>query len=338
MTLSLLRTRASALLAALLVGTLALTACATGDDNTNRPADDNANTTAEGYPVTIDTAYGEITLDKKPERIVVLTPQYVDLLTSIGEQPIATNTGDFADEDNFFEFYEWLDGKYDGEIDASLLNAEVQGVPEAIASYDPDLILGNVWSVPEDLYAQMSDIAPTYAGRNPGAATDWEELLADLGVMTGKEAEATGAIDGYEAEMLDAKTRLPGFEGRTFFTGHYINQEYNLGGLGIYPDLGMEPAEGQPLEFSSNPISISLENIDQLTADVLAISVHVDPTGKDELEADPRFAALPAVQNGTVLWGDWQSARASAEPGPASLSWYLESVVSQLEQSPLNQQ
>lgn len=43
------------------------------------------------------------------------------------------------------------------------------------------------------------------------------------------------------------------------------------------------------------------------------------------------------MQNETVIWSDWKRARASAEPGRASLSWLLEQVVSHLEQSELNQ-
>lgn len=336
MTLSRTLTRASALLAALLTGVLALSACASSDDDTDSPTDDTASS-EEGYPITIDTGYGEITLDDKPERIVVLTPQYVDILTAIGEQPIVTHPG-FANEDDFFENYVWLDGQYTGEFDAELLTAEIQGIPEVIASYEPDLILGNVWNVPEELYSQMSDIAPTYTGRVPDAMTDWTELITDLGEMTGKEGEAAAAVAAYESEIVEARNRLPGFEGRTFFAGHYLDQEYALGSGGVYPDLGMEPAEGQPLDHTTSAPSISLENIDQLTADVLVMAIHVDPTGRDELEADPRFTNLPAFQNGTVIWQDWQLARAVSEPGPASSSWYLEEIVSQLEQSPLNQE
>src|SRR5690606_30025832 len=103
------------------------------------------------------------------------------------------------------------------------------------------------------------------AGRNPDGATEWDELLDDLATMTGKEDAAAEVVDDYEAEIAAARDRLPGLQGKTFYSGHYLDQEYSLGGGGFYPDLGLEPAEDQPLDFSANPPSISLENVDQLT-------------------------------------------------------------------------
>lgn len=149
-------TRAST---AVVSAVLIFAACGGADSS-----DDSSGENSGGYPVTVDTAYGEVTLEEKPERIVVLTPQYVDLLTALDEEPTVTNPGDKAGEEDFLEFYEWLEDEYTGDVDAKLLNADFQAAPEVIGSYEPDLILGNVWSVPEEVYGQLSDIArPTPA-------------------------------------------------------------------------------------------------------------------------------------------------------------------------------
>ena len=63
---------ATMVIAVLLVG------CGAGGPKPTANADQE-----QGYPLTIATAYGDIVLTKKPERIVALAPNYLDLLTTL---------------------------------------------------------------------------------------------------------------------------------------------------------------------------------------------------------------------------------------------------------------
>lgn len=69
---------------------------------------------------------------------------------------------------------------------------------------------------------------------------------------------------------------------------------------------------------------------------MVIIAVLGDPEGQAELEADPRVAELPAAQNGSLFYFDATMAGAINPVSPASLRWWLDEFVPQLEASPLN--
>lgn len=336
--------------ATLLAGTLALTACsgdnASGQDQANKPGGNTGEAAKEVYPVTIDTAHGEITLEEKPERIVAIGHELVDALFSIDETPIAYG----ADKEGLFiqggpeeaplEFLPWLEGIDVTETEwvPELISSDDGVSAEAIAALEPDLIVGNIYSIDDQVYEQLSQIAPTYAGIEAETNTDWDDSVTALGALTGKTDEAAQVVADLEAEFVAARDRIPNLQNKTYNTGSYMDQTFWLGSGGeYYIDMGLEPAEGQPVIMGGDNPSISLENIDQLTADVLFIFTYGDEEARKELESDPRFTELPAVQNDAVFWTTNPMAQAENLTGPHSQSWFLEQTVSLLEETELNQ-
>ena len=61
-----------------------------------------------GFPATIDTAYGEITMEAEPARIVVLDGRQPELLQLLGETPAAFASYGATPEE-FAESSPWLD-------------------------------------------------------------------------------------------------------------------------------------------------------------------------------------------------------------------------------------
>ncbi|MFT4299616.1 MAG: ABC transporter substrate-binding protein [Aeromicrobium sp.] len=296
---------------------------------------------------TVDTAYGEITVDEKPERILVLDAAMVELLDVLGEEPLVV-VGEKADLDD----YPWLD--YDGEFDPDLWDADWNISAEAVAEWEPDLIVGsNPWQIDEKLYEDLSEIAPTYAGRYTqaeGGATTWQESLADLATLTGHDDTVVDqAVAAYDATLAAAAEKLPGLQGKSFQLAVLSDEDQQLWlteyANGPILGLGLTLGEGQPSgeggENAAEAPKYSLENIDQLSADVVFLVTHeyVDPEGefRASLEADPRVAELPAAQNGTLVYLKDTTWYAVNPPTPASVAWWLDQVMAQLEASALNQ-
>jgi len=334
--------RPTSLVAPLLALALALAGCSSSTETEGPGSTGNS----AAFPATVDTAYGDVTIEKKPERIVILDSSLAETLDVLGEKAIAL-AGEEADLDD----YPWLE--YDGEFDPKLWTADWNIAPEAVATWKPDLILGNVWSVDEKLYKQLSQIAPTYAGRytqDEGGATSWQENLADIAVLTGHDSDVvTTAEADYDATLKAAAEKLPDLQGKSFQLGVLDGDDQQLWLTEYANDpiigLGLSLGEGQPSgkdgSIAANAPKYSLENIDKLDADVVFIVTHdyADPEGefRSALEKDPRVPELPAAKNGTLVYLYGSQWYAVNPPTPASVTWWLDEVLPQLEASALNQ-
>lgn len=321
-----LRRRTAVIAAALLSATLTLTAC--GSDN-DKSGDAGAGST-EGFPVTIDSPAGEITLTEKPEKIVVLgAGNYVDALAALNEAP-AVLAGDDT-EQVYLEAAPYLEGRY-GEFVEGLFTGEGSPDAEAIGALNPDLIiLADLGNLDEPVYKQLKQIAPVYT---ESSSEDWSVALSDMGKVTGKSERAEEIISEVSAEFAAARERIPGLQGKTFLAGWTSEAYPDITTVSemnpLLTALGMVPADN--MSRPPDRGEISAENLDQITADVL----YADGD-KSAWEDDPRFADLPAVKNGAVVFEDEILEGALATSiGPASVPWLLERILPVLEKSALN--
>lgn len=316
-----------------LVGTAALLAgCGNGAVDSTEDAGADPVASSEDFSVTVDTVYGEITLDEKPQRIVAIVGPYLDMLLALDEAPVAFAGAGRSDGD-FLEGYPWLEdqGLDLSTEDPGLLAEGYTPSLEAIAAYEPDLILaeGSDWAVDEALYQEISQIAPTYT--SPHDHGGWADTLTDIAALTGKSDMAAEIISDVDAEFAEARDRLPGIAGGTYVVADRKGQEFVLRtNRFLFEELGLEP----DTELAALK-SVSVENIDQITADVLEVMAWKEPATRSDLEADPRFEELPASQNGTVIFSD-EALTTAVDAGPASIKWWLDQVVPQLEDSALN--
>ncbi|MGO2058043.1 MAG: ABC transporter substrate-binding protein [Candidatus Corynebacterium faecigallinarum] len=312
-----------------------VTACGSDDES------DGGGSSSGGdgeFPVTVESAHGDVTMEKAPERVVAVTPQAADLLVEIGVQPVVFGGLQEGDGESEYKDQPWLDGRFEGELDPDLLDGEYNASVEYIATLSPDLIVGNSWNISEEAFNKLSEVAPTYSGLESDRATDWDVQIEALGELTGHSEEASAAIAGMEDEFAKARDELPGLQGNTYNGASFDSAggQFRFGARSFLEDLGLEPAESQGVQ-TSNEQNLALENMSELDGDVLIIGVWQSDDAQDILEADPRFENLPANNGGVVLWSDIEWANASNAPTPNSLRWLLDLVVPQLKDSELNQ-
>jgi len=322
------------MLATGLVAGLVLSACsATPSDaggtvsNTQAAVAEVALTTGNAtdgpaFPATVDSVYGELTIDAPPQRIVALTYQGADILVSLGVQPVAVAMS----EQDIVDSRPWLSDQLTGTLDSGLSNPDYSVNIERILSYQPDLIVGDSWQIADQAtFEKLNSMATTYAGAIKGN-TDWDVLTLALGKAVGEPDKAAAAIADVQAKFAASRGELEALQGKTYqFVRFAMSEGFAFGNGSWLEQFGLTPATNQ--DNSMQGAGISLENLDQLNADVLVIWAYNDEQGV--LEADRRFQDLPSTQAGLLVWADEKMAYATNGPGPLSLA-YVNDVVTPL--------
>jgi len=148
-----------------------------------------APSSAAAYPVTV----GAVTLDKRPERIISLSPTATEMLFAIGagKQVVA------VDDQSTFP----------PEAPKSALSGFKPNA-EAIAAYNPDLVVisNDIDKIAGALKALK---IPVYLGAAASTLDDSYRQLADLGALTGHGAEAAAVVRQLTDDIAKLVKDLP---------------------------------------------------------------------------------------------------------------------------------
>ncbi len=194
-----------------------------------------------GYPVTVTADGTEITLDRRPERIVSLSPTSTEMLFAIGagSQVVAVD-----DQSN-----------YPPQAPTTELSGFEPNL-EAIAGYEPDLVVTDDTGDIEEGLAALG--IPALA--QPAAETldDTYEQIEQLGILTGNGEEAEGIIADMRSEVAALVEAVPDFIvaptyyhelDPTLFTATsetFIGHVYGLVGLRNISDGAKGAGSGYP--------------------------------------------------------------------------------------------
>lgn len=198
----------------LLATALTLTACGTteeadpdtGDGGGAEDAGDDGATSdgaegAAGGPVTYTDERGEHTLDAPAQDVVVLEWGLTENLLALGVTPVGA-----AD----VEGYNTWDTSI--ELDPGTPDVGMRGEPSLsdITALEPDLIV-TVTDVPENVIAQLEDIAPVLAVRGSDSEDPLGYMRSTvelLGTATGKEAEAQESLNTFDEALEEGRTAI----------------------------------------------------------------------------------------------------------------------------------
>lgn len=230
-----------ALLPLLIVAALMAAAC--GAEAPRPAAEPTTPATQEAtFPVTVKAANGEVRIERRPERIVSLSPTATEMLFAVGagDQVVAV-------DDN---------SNYPPEAPMTDLSGYEPNV-EAIAGFDPDLVA--ISNDPGDVEKSLKalDIAVIL---QPAAESldDTYTQIEQLGVATGHVAEAAGLVANMKTDIQRLVDEAPDFEepltfyhelDQTYFTvtsDTFIGQIYRLVGLRNIADEARGAAPDYP--------------------------------------------------------------------------------------------
>ncbi|MGW3296876.1 iron-siderophore ABC transporter substrate-binding protein [Streptomyces xiamenensis] len=319
-------------LALLAVAALALplAACGSDDDTAAEPAGQEENASSDGgaFPVTVATAFGDVTIEEEPQRVVALGWGDAETALALGVQPVgASDWLAFGGEG----VGPWAEGLYD---EAPELIGTMEPELERIAELDPDLILDLNSSGTQERYDMLERIAPTVGIPEGGQQykISWREQVTMIATALGRAEAGEQLIADTEDAFAQAAADHPEFEGKTI-----VVSAVTSGGYGAYVQNSGRVDFVEALGFTNSPavnelagedfsIPVSKERLDLLDADVTIVTpIGVPPT---DISEDPLYQAIPSVADGRgLVLDDPEISLAFATNTVLSLPYALDLVV-----------
>lgn len=330
--------RPSTLLAAAAL-TLSLAACGSGSSTGQGSADGSSASTAEagggGFPATVTTAFGEVTIEQQPERVVALGWGDAETALALGTQPVgASDWLGFGGEG----VGPWAEGMYDS---APTIIETMEPSYEQIAALQPDLILDVRSSGDQARYDRLSEIAPTVGVPEGGQnyLTESEDQLDMIAEALGATERADELQDEVDQQFDEAREAHPDWQGKTASVA-----TKTADGWGAYVDGDTRLEFMKNLGFSQNPavaemapnatgfsVSLSAENLNTVEADaVVAFPIFIETS---QLTGDAAWQALPAVSEGRAVVVEGDLSQAFSLGTTMATSYAIKEMVPRLESS-----
>lgn len=327
--------RTIAVLAATAAAALALSGCssaATAESESKAAS-------ADGFPVTIEHAFGETEIPAAPERVATWGWGSTEAVLALGVVPVAIAQQAYgANEDGVLP---WVAEELDelGVETPVILTDDGEAPPyEELVEAAPDVILAPYSGITEEQYELLSEIAPTVAYPDEPWTTPWRETVSIVGTALGKADDAQGVLDDLDAELAaqaEAHPELAGLSvaavwdvAGTFYV--YTPEDSRVEFLSA---LGLEDAPAvAELANGDSPFyyTLSYEQLDRLDSD-LVISYHDTQDEADAFLASAPIQAIPAVSRGQVAQVVGTELIAAVSPPTAlSLTYGLDELVASL--------
>lgn len=297
------RTIAGVAAAALSFG---MVACSSdNDDATSNDTATETSTTNEVvdgesvYPASIDTKFGEVTIDEAPQRVVALGWGDAETALSLGVQPVGASDWLNLGGDGVGP---WMEQGYD---EAPELLGTMELDYEAIAALEPDLILDVRSSGDEERHEKLSAIATTVGVPVDGDnyLTSRDEQVTMIAAALGKPETGQKQLDEVNGRIAEISEAHPEWADKTISVLAKTQEEWAAYSAGdarvdLLYSLGFQenPWVAENADPANFFASVSAENLGELNSDVVVAL----PVGGDaaDLEADPAWQALPAVAEG----------------------------------------
>lgn len=243
-----------------------------------------------GFPVEVAADNGTVTIPRRPERIVSLSPTATEILFAIGAGPQVLAVDEAS--------------TYPPDAPVTELSGYTPNL-EALTAQRPDLV---VFSIdPGSLGSSLAAIGVP-GMLQPAAARleDAYEQIRDLGTATGRGREASRLVAGMRSEMAEIVRTLPRFSRPPLFyheldEGHYTATSRTFIGE-IYGMLGLEnladPADTGPTGF----VQLSAEAIVSGNPDLIFLAnARCCGQSAETLAKRPGWGRIKAVRTGAVI-------------------------------------
>ncbi|MCS7481070.1 ABC transporter substrate-binding protein [Umezawaea endophytica] len=278
--------------------TAILTASLAACGSSSTPATSDAPSGAgSAFPVTVDTAFGQVTVEKAPTRVVALGWSDAETALALGVQPIgASDWLAFGGEG----VGPWAKGLY--EKAPTILGTQELSF-EAVAALQPDLILNTRSNLDQKTHETLAKIAPTIAAPKDVIpyGTTWRQQTELVSKALGKPDKGKELIAGVEKEFKDAAA----FSGKTAVVGAFFGGKYGAyvpgdSRVDFMKELGFGTKKDvDSLAKGSFYVDISTEQLALLDSDLTVMF----PIGGDAavLKADPVLNGIPSAKAGHLV-------------------------------------
>ena len=253
---------------------------------------------------TIVHDFGTTELKKAPKRIVILDNLYGEILDPLHITPVGATTG----QANSQEFSTLFKKQYK---DAKVVSVGWQGSPDLdkIAELKPDLIL--MTGEQEDLYEQLSEIAPTVGYQiNTDENWDYHETSLKVAEIFDKRDKMKKDLDRVDArKAVFAENVKAKFGNQKLMYLRVTDNDiryYAYGHFGyLYDTYHFNRAE----TFNPDDMFqvINPDKLKDINPDLLIVQADSQELLDNKLKNNPVWSSLKAVQNNKVIYADYST-------------------------------
>ncbi len=248
-----------------------------------------------GWPRSIETSEGVITLDSPPQKIHSLSLGHSEILAAL------------IDFDRLTAVYSFFVDEEQSNIAKLSADHKMIGFdPEEVIALEPDVIIASRFTNADTVALLKSAGIPVARASLESTALGNIPNILLMGYMFGAEARAIELADEIEARMQfisdvlvsDAKPRVLSVSkwtsafaaGSGTTEGGIIEQ---AGGINAAADSGIEGHQ-----------QVSIESIAAISPDVIIVPQPLDSANVfiEELTSSPALAEIPAVKNGAIYY------------------------------------
>jgi iron complex transport system substrate-binding protein len=328
--------RTAAATAMLAIAAITLVGCAnSAADNTDDTA--SGSSSGDGFPVTIEHAYGETVIESKPERVATVAWSNQEVPIALGVVPVGMAEVTWGDDDGD-GVLPWVEDELE-ELGAEtpVLFDETDGIDfEAVADTQPDVILAAYSGLTQEEYDTLSKIAPVVAYPEVAWGTSYEDMIRLNSKAIGLADEGDALIEDLQGEVDAALANHPELADASVLFSYIDPSDFSQ--IGFYTSLDTRPGfleslglpvpavvaeESDGVQFYT---SVSAEQADRF-ADVDVFVTYGDASGSiiAQLQADPLLSQIPAIAEGRIaILEESTPLAASANPSPLSISWGID--------------
>lgn len=299
---------------------------------------------AASFPVTLPHAFGETTINAKPQRIATLGYASHDVCIALGVVPAAVPQYELRG----FGTSIWFNKAVTSMNAVMPMQYRDSDEPplQQLEDLEPDLILAVNSGITGKQYDQLSEIAPVVAYPGIPFGTDWRTTTTTVGTAIGRPEAARTLIREVEEGIAKAAAGYDDLQGSTFL---YLGASLAPGAdfeiydaesnpVRILQDFGVVPSpvlaqvveEGvrRPLKTGPAPVLWEARRAGELEADIHVVSVSAD---KKVVVEDGVLDGLPGSRrNDLVLVRTADDALALIEASPLGVKWATLNVLPEL--------
>ncbi|MEU2451042.1 iron-siderophore ABC transporter substrate-binding protein [Streptomyces sp. NPDC012765] len=289
---------------------------------------------AGAFPVTIKSALGEAVIKAKPKRVVTLGQGSAETAIALGDIPVGIESYAWgSDKSGYLPWIHEAVTKAGGTLPKQFNGGEELDI-EAITELEPDVILAPWSGITQKQYDILKDIAPTVAYPDKAWSTDWDQQIELVAKALGQPEKAKDLTSKIDKQLTDAAATRPNYKNVSF---SYIYTS-GPGTLGVFKPEEQRVKMLSKLGLKVDPVVdtfketegtdsalIGLENANKLSGSDIAFTFYTDEKTRTETEAQPLYAAIPAVGKGALVYSaDQPFVTASSMLNPLTVPYSIE--------------
>ncbi|MEU7517425.1 iron-siderophore ABC transporter substrate-binding protein [Streptomyces sp. NPDC042898] len=298
---------------------------------------------AGAFPVTIKSALGEAVIKDKPKRVVTLGQGSAETAIALGNVPVGIESYAWgSDKSGYLPWIHDAVTKSGGTLPKQFDGGEELDI-EAITELEPDVILAPWSGITQKQYDILKDIAPTVAYPDKAWSTNWDQQIEIVSKALGQPEKAKELTAKIDKQLADAAASRPAYKNVTF---SYIYTA-GPGTLGVFkPEeqrvetltklgLKVDPVVNSFKETDGTDSAlIGLENANKLSGSDIAFTFYTDEKTRKEIEAQPLYAAIPAVKKGALVHSaDQPFVTASSMINPLTVPYSIERYLPMIDKA-----